>query len=134
MCGVIVVDLGSFWSTCLRRDAYIHDHCLGYHHDYLFFYQLPNSNLFTYRMLFSREKTPVKTMGPRSIFHHISFRSTLFCNLYFSIYIIKIPKIFMLCYHLYQISLFASGREGIDNPSYTLGCKYFVVCVQVLFT
>ena len=26
MCGVIVVDAESFWSTCHRRDAYIHDH------------------------------------------------------------------------------------------------------------
>ena len=28
MCGVIVVDAESFGSTCLGRDAYIHDHCL----------------------------------------------------------------------------------------------------------
>ena len=42
MHGVIVVDAESFWSTCLRHDAYIHDHCLGYRHDYLLFYQLPN--------------------------------------------------------------------------------------------
>ena len=53
MCGVIVVDAESFRSTCLGRDAYIHDHCLGYRHDYLLFYQLPNSNLSTHRMLFS---------------------------------------------------------------------------------
>ena len=26
MCGVIVVDVESFRSTCHRRDAYIHDH------------------------------------------------------------------------------------------------------------
>ena len=26
MCGVIVVDAESFWSTCHGRDAYIHDH------------------------------------------------------------------------------------------------------------
>jgi hypothetical protein len=51
-------------STNLGRDAYIHDHCLGYHQNYLFFYQLPNSNLFTHRMLCSREKPLVKTMAP----------------------------------------------------------------------
>ena len=28
MSGVIVVDAESFRSTCLGRDAYIHDHCL----------------------------------------------------------------------------------------------------------
>ena len=28
MCGVIVVDVESFRSTCHGRDAYIHDHAL----------------------------------------------------------------------------------------------------------
>ena len=67
MYGVIVVDAGRSRSTNLGRDAYIHDHCLGYRHDYLLFYQLPNSNLSTHRMLFSREKTLVKSMAPGSI-------------------------------------------------------------------
>ena len=66
MYGVIVVDAGRSRSTCLGRDAYIHDHCLGYRHDYLLFYQLPNSNLSTHRMLFSREKPLVKPMAPGS--------------------------------------------------------------------
>ena len=47
MCGVIVVDGGRSGSTYLGRDAYIHDHCLGYLHNYALFYQLLNSNLFT---------------------------------------------------------------------------------------
>ena len=65
MCGVIVVDAGRSRSSNLGRDAYIHDHCLGYCHNYLFFYQLPNSNLLTHLMLFSREKPLVKytTLG-----------------------------------------------------------------------
>src|SRR3989337_440551 len=71
MGGVIVEDAGRSRSTCLGRDAYIHDHCLEYHHNYALFYQLPNSNLFTHRMLSSREKPLVKTMAPGSIFHHI---------------------------------------------------------------
>jgi hypothetical protein len=72
MCGVIVVDAGRSRSTNLGRDAYIHDHCLGYHHDYLLFYQLPNSNLSTHRMLFSREKPLVKPMAPGSYQSHIT--------------------------------------------------------------
>ena len=68
MCGVIVVDAGRSRSTNHGRDAYIHDHFLGYCHDYSLFYQFPNSNLFTHRMLFSREKPLVKTMALRSIF------------------------------------------------------------------
>ena len=67
MCGVIVVDAGRSRSTCLGHDAYIHDHCLGYRHDYSLCYQLTNSNLFTHRMLCSREKPLVKTMTPGSI-------------------------------------------------------------------
>jgi hypothetical protein len=71
MCGVIVVDAESFWYTCHGRDAYIHDHCLRYHHNFALFYQLLNSNLFTHRMLSSREKPLVKPVAPGSIFHHI---------------------------------------------------------------
>ena len=64
MGGVIVLDAGRSRSTCLECDAYIHDHCLEYRHNYALFYQLPNSNLFTHRMLSSREKPLVKTMAP----------------------------------------------------------------------
>ena len=56
MGGVIVVDAGMSWSTCLKRDAYMHDHCLEYRHNYALFYQFPNSNLFTHRMLLFRER------------------------------------------------------------------------------
>ena len=64
MCGVIVVDAELFISTSHERDAYIHDHCLRCHYNYAFFYQLLNSNLFTHRMLSSREKPLVKPMAP----------------------------------------------------------------------
>ena len=77
MSGVIVVDEGRSQSTNLGRDAYIHDHCLEYRHNYLLFCQLPNSNLFTHRMLFSRAKPLVKSTGPGSIFYHIIFRSII---------------------------------------------------------
>ena len=77
MCGVIVVYAGRVQSTNLGRDAYIHDHCLGYRHNYLFFYQLSNRNLFTHRMLFSREKPLVKTTAPGSIFYHIKTKNIL---------------------------------------------------------
>ena len=86
MSAVIVVDAKLYQSTNLRRDAYIHDHCLGYFHDYSLFYQLPNSNLCTHRMLFSREKPVVKTMAPMSIFYHIKTNNTMvqFYILHFS--------------------------------------------------
>ena len=71
-------------------------------HNYALFYQLLDSNLFTHHNTYAilREATS-ETYAPGSILYHISFQSTLFCNLYFSIYIIKIPKIFILSYYLY---------------------------------
>ena len=62
------------------------------------------------------EKALVKPMAPESIFYHISFQPTLFCNLYFSSYIIKIPKIFILSYYLYQISLSQVTVKGLTTP------------------
>ena len=56
MCGVIIVDAGKSRSTNLGCDAYIHDHFLGYRHDYSLFYQLPNSNLFTHCVLTTRKR------------------------------------------------------------------------------
>ena len=55
--GVIVVDVESFRSTCHRRDAYIHDHCLRYHDNFALFYQLLDSNLFTHRNIFYLERS-----------------------------------------------------------------------------
>ena len=79
--------------------------------------------------MLSWEKPLVKPMASGSIFYHISFQSTSICIFYFPIYIIKIPKIFILSYYLYQISLFASGREGIDNPFIALVASSQFVCV-----
>ena len=68
MCGVIVVDAESFWSTNHGCDADIHDHCLGYRHDYLKFYQLPNSNLFTHHLLFFSREATSETYDPPDLF------------------------------------------------------------------
>ena len=86
-----------------------------YSNNYALFYQLLDSNLFTHCNTYAilRESSS-ETYDPGSIFHHISFRSILFYNLYFPIYIIKIPKIFILL-SLSDLT-FTSGREGIDNP------------------
>jgi len=57
MCGVIVVDAGRSRSTCYGRDAYVHDHCLRYRHNFALFYQLLGSNLFTHRNNFYLERS-----------------------------------------------------------------------------
>ena len=77
-------------------------------------------------LMLSWEKTLVKPMAVGSIFHHISFWSTLFCNLYFPIYIIKIPKIFILLLSIWDLTL-VSDREGIDNPFIVLVARFLIV-------
>ena len=87
---------------------------------------------FTVIIMLSLEKPLVKPMAPGSIFHHINLLPTsyfcrrLFCNLYFSIYTTKIPKIFILL-SLSDLT-FASGREGIDNPFIASGASSLIVC------
>ena len=104
-----------------------------YSHNYALFYQLLNSNLFTHRRIsmLLREATS-ETYGLRVSFLLccISFiyitSRLLFCNLYFSIYTTKIPKIFILL-SLSDLT-FASDREGIDNPFIALVARFLIVC------
>ena len=74
-----------------------------------------------------------ETYGPRVYFisykfpiYNSSLLFILFCNIYFSIYTTKIPKIFILL-SLLDLT-FASGREGIDNPFITLVARFLIVC------
>ena len=134
MCGVIVVDAGRSRSTCLGRDAYIHDHCLGYGHNYLLFYQLPNSNLFTHHMLslFRREASS-ENYGPRVyLYSYIKTKNILLhlFFLYFILYFCSISLSITIQFNL------ANNRRGIGNPLFASGaricylvCRY---CVEVL--
>ena len=79
-------------------------------------------------LMLSWEKPLVKPMAPGSIFYHISFPSTFICIFYFPIYIIKIPKIFILLLSLSDLTC-ASGREGIDNSFISLDARFLFVCV-----
>ena len=79
-----------------------------------------------------REATS-ETYGPRVYFtsykfpiYNSSLLFTLFCNLYFSIYTTKIPKIFILL-SLSDLTV-ASRREGTDNPFITLVARFLFVC------
>ena len=77
-------------------------------------------------------------MAPGSILHYINLPilSYFYCFLfYFPIYIIKIPKIFILSYYLCQISLSQVIVKGLTTPLsrwvqvVDCLCKYFVTCV-----
>ena len=97
----------------------IYDHCLGYHHNYLLFYELSNSNLFTHRMLFSREKLLVKSMAPGlSSIILISRQRAISIALYFAIFIFQyIQQKYQkyLSYYLYQISLLQVAVKGLTT-------------------
>ena len=128
MCGVIVVDAELFRSTNLGRDAYIHDHCLGYRHDYLLFYQFPNSNLFTHHMLFSREKPLVKTMAPGSIFYHILKPKIPCCN--FSLFFcVLVKSIYQISYNL----IYPNTVEGLITPLTRWVASIYYLCVGTIF-
>ena len=88
-----------------------------YSHNYSLFYQLLDNNLFTHHNTYDilREATS-EIYGPGSISYHIRFQSTFICIFYFPIYIIKIPKIFILSYYLYQISLSQVTVKGLTTP------------------
>ena len=90
---------------------------LRYSHNYSLFYQVLDSNLFTHHNTYAilREITS-ETYGPGGYFHHISFRSILFCNLYFQSISQKYQKYFSYYHYLYQISLLKVAVKGLTTP------------------
>ena len=98
-----------------------------YSHNYLLFYQLLDSNLFTHRNTYAiwREATR-ETYGPW--FYLLSYKFPIYFTLQslLSIYTINIPKIFILL-SLSDLT-FASGREWIDNPFIVLVARFLIVC------
>ena len=130
MCGVIVVDADRCRSTWHGRDAYVHDHCLRYLHNFALFYQLLDSNLFTHRNMCAilREATS-ETYGPWVYLLSYLLSIYFICIFTFCIYIIKYQKyIYLILLSLSDLT-FASGREGIDNPFIALVASSQFVCV-----
>ena len=134
--GLLILDaMPMYWSLA------------GYRHDYLKFYQLPNSNLFTHRLLFFSREATSDTYGPRVSFsYYLPLRSTfpllLFSNLLNQKSKNTLPQ-FILIYFIWS-SIYQSTTnlphvhlpilrrrtpEGIDNPFNTSGCeKLLFVC------
>ena len=93
------------------------------------FYQLPNSNLFTHRMLFSSEKPLVKSTAPESILYHICFEIYFYLFL-FSGLLFQKPKntllhFFIIYFILQFIEIYLSKiiqtnlsftQEGLTTP------------------
>ena len=100
-----------------------------YSHNYAQVYQLLDSNSFTHRNTYAilREATS-ETYGPRVYSPSYKFPIYFILQSLLSIYIIKIPKIFILLLSLSDLTL-ASGRKGIDNPFIVLVVRFLFVCV-----
>ena len=100
-----------------------------YSHNYAQFYQLLDSNSFTHHNTYAilREATS-ETYGPRVYLPSYYFPIYLLVDfeIFFPIYIIKIPKIFILLF-LSDLT-FVSDREGIDNPFIPLVVRFLFVC------
>ena len=94
-----------------------------YSHNYALFYQLFDSNLApTVILMLSWEKPLVKPMAPGYIFYHTSFSSTFIFIFYFPIYIIKIPKIFIISIRSHCCKW--PWRDW--QPLYRVGCEVLV--------
>ena len=117
-------------STWHRRDAYMHNHCLGYRHNFALFYQLPDSNLFTTILIAFKREASSETYGPGVYFPSYLFLIYYFAIFYFQIYKPKNPQKYLL------FSLSISIRSHLCKwpwrdwqPLYRVGCKCLIVCV-----
>ena len=101
-----------------------------YSHKYAQFYQLLDSNSFTHRNTYAilREATS-ETYGPGV--YSPSYKFPIYFTLQFllSIYITKIPKIFILSLLYLSDLTLVSDPEGIDNPFIALVAMFLFVCV-----
>ena len=99
-----------------------------YSHNYAQFYQLLDSNSFTHRNTYAiLTEATSETYGPRIYFPSYKFPIYFTLQSLLSIYIIKIPKIFILL-SLPDRTL-VSDYEGIDNPFIALVARFLFVCV-----
>ena len=101
-----------------------------YSHNYLLFYQLLDSNLFTHRNTYAilREATS-ETYGPQVYSPSYKFPIYFILQSLLSIYIIKITKILILLLSSPSNFTLAIDREGIDNPFIALVARFLFVYV-----
>ena len=101
-----------------------------YSHNYAQFYQLLDSNSFTHHNTYAilREATS-ETYGPRVCSPSYKFPIYFILQSLLSIYIIKIPIIFILLFFISIRSHSCNWPEGIDNPFIALVARFLFVCV-----
>ena len=101
-----------------------------YSHNYSLFYQLLDINLFTHHNTYAilREATG-ETYGPRVYLLSYKFPIYFILQSLLLIYIIKIPKIFILLLLSLSDLTLVSDREGIGNPFIALVARFLFVYV-----
>ena len=105
MCGVIVVDAGGVGLLVVDVMP-IYMIMPRYSHNYSLFYQLLDNNFFTHHNTYAiLTEATSETYGPWVYLLSYKFPIYFISQSLLSIYIIKIPKIFIFYYYLYQISL-----------------------------
>jgi hypothetical protein len=126
MGGVIVVDAGRSRSTCLGRDAYIHDHCHESVIIICFFINCPTVICLPTVCFALEREVSSENYGPRVYLYHIlKFKNTL---LQFYLFYLVLLSSNLLYLSLLDLT-FASDQEGIDNPFIALGASVcFCVC------
>ena len=101
--------------------AYIHDHCLGYRHNYLIFYQLPNSNLFTHRMLFFLREATSEIYGPRvSSLLYLPSRSILFAFIFRYIFPKTLKYLAAVYFILHLFTVYLSNLSYFYPVNWTI--------------
>ena len=118
----------------------------GYRHNYLKFCQLPNSNLFTHRLLFFSREATSETYGPRVFFLIYSL-----CDLFYFLFLSistksKIQKYFdalyFICDLLFQsITTFSRPRtvssaipqKGLTTPLTRRVVRYCYLCACAIY-
>ena len=110
------------------------------------FYQLPNSNLFTYRLLFFSREATSETYDPRVSFsYYLPLRSTFPLHFYSDLlnqkYKNTLLHFILIYFFAYDLSIYYKFTsrplpilrrrtpKGIDNPFNTSGCEVLLfVC------
>ena len=121
----------------------------GYRHEFLKFYQLPNSNLFTHHLLFFWEKPLVKPTAPGSLSHIICLSDIFSLAFIFRSINIKIQKtllhisIYFIWRSIYQfttklftfvcLSWGAATRKGLTAPFTRWVASSCYLCAGVVY-
>ena len=101
-----------------------------YSHNYALFYQLLDTNLFTHHNTYAILREAIsETYGPRVYLLSYKFPIYFILQSLLSIYIIKIPIIFILLLLSLSDLTLVSDRKGLDNPFIALVARFLFVCV-----